>query len=202
MKTSLINADAQCEPLCRSYVCAVFDVLRIRILNEAGPQAARLIWAVGVLADHMPHYLGAWHVLDAKGTQWHAIVGDLYDRGIERLRIAIGPDPVEIQAAMAHRYRYTAILPAFATLEHSEIESSLSGHRQYIERALEVARPLLLRLKRAVARHGPFVDVAAAAAPLRRSADRFLYANWSERAEPPIRKPRTTAAWTGSAVGG
>jgi len=81
---------------------------------------------------------------------------------------------------MAPRYRYITALPASATLALPENESTLSGHRPYGKRALDVATSLSLRLKRAAARHGPFVDAAAAAAVLRRSAERYIYREWPE----------------------
>ncbi|KQV52874.1 hypothetical protein ASC95_08735 [Pelomonas sp. Root1217] len=174
MNISQINAESRFEVLCRSYVCAVFEVLEFHIQSDAGVQATQLFWAVGVLADHKSHYLGAWHVQDPKDAGWRAIVSDLQDRGVERLRIVIGPDPVEIRATMAPCYRDCAVLPASAALAHPLIESTLAGHRQYVERALEVANSLSLHLKRAADRHGPFADVAAAAALLRLSADRCI----------------------------
>src|SRR5437870_1413344 len=94
MNISLINAESRFEVLCRSYVCAVFDVLKLQIQSDAGAHATQLLWAVGVLSDHRPHYLGAWHVHDPKDAWWRAIASDLQDRGVERLRIVIGPDPV------------------------------------------------------------------------------------------------------------
>lgn len=193
MNISLINAEPRIEALCRSYVCAVFEVLRLQIRTDTGVHATQLLWAVGVLSDRGPHYLGAWHVHDPKDAWWRAIAGDLQDRGVERLRIVIGPDPVEIQAAMAPRYRYNSVLPASAALAHPEIESTLSGHRQYVERALKVSSSLSLRLKRAVARHGPFANAAAAAALLCQSADRCISRDWPEPSAP-MRAPRSPAS--------
>lgn len=189
MNISLVNAESRFEALCRSYVCAAFHVLKLQIQCDAGAHAMQLLWAVGVLSDHRPHYLGAWHVQDPKDAWWRAIASDLHDRGIERLRIVIGPDPVEIPTAMAPRYRYNTVLPAFATFAHPSIESTLSGHRKYVERALEVTNSLSLRLKRAAARHGPFANAAAAAALLRRAADRCITRDWPEPSEP-MRAPR------------
>jgi hypothetical protein len=201
MKMSPINADSECEPLCRSYVCAVFDVLRLRIQDEAGPRYAQLFWAVGVLSNKTPHYLGAWFARDPKDAQWHAMAGDLHDRGIERLRIALTPDPVRTQAALAPCYRNLTVLPVPASVDDPAIDPTLSGHRQYIERALVTSGPLRLRLKRALARHGPFVDIAAAAALVRRSADRYLYTHWPEPPGPPIRIPRAALSRTLAAAG-
>jgi hypothetical protein len=198
MNISLISAESVLEPLCRSYVCAVFRMVKLKIQSDAGVHATQLLWAVGVLSDHTPHYLGAWHVCEPKDAWWRAVVGDLEDRGVERLRIAIGPDPAEMQAAMAPRYRYNAVLPAFGVLSHPEIESSLSGHRQYLERALEVAAPLRLRLKRSAARHGPFANPVAAAKLLRRSADRYLHRGWPQP-NAPMRARRGSAGMTASA---
>ena len=187
--------DPQGLPLCRSYVCAAFDVLKLQIQSDAGVHATQLLWAVGVLSNHMPHYLGAWHVHDPRDAWWRAIVSDLQDRGVTQMRIVIGPDPVEIQAAMSPRYRYNAALPASATLAHLDIESTLSGHRPYLERALEVTTSLSRRLKRVAARHGPFANAAAAAALLRRSADRNICRDWSGPSAP-LRALRATASMT------
>jgi len=184
MNIPLINVESRFEVLCRSYVCAVFDVLKLQIQRDAGVHATQLLWGVGVLSDHRPHYLGAWHVHDPKDAWWRAVASDLQDRGVERLRIMIGPDPVEIQAAMAPRCRYNAVLPASSTLAHLEIESALSGHRQYVERALKVTNSLSLRLKRAAARQGPFANAAAAAALLRQSAERCISRDCPEPFEP------------------
>lgn len=193
MKISLINAEPELGPLCRSYVCAAFDVLGLQIRSDAGVHAAQLLWAVGVMSDHRPHYLGAWRMHDPKDALWRGIASDLEDRGVERLSIVIGPDPVEIQAAMAPRYLYNAVLQASATLAHPEIESTLSGHRKYVESALEITNSLSLRLKRVVVRRGPFADAAAAAALLRRSADRYITRDWPEPSVP-VRAPRSGAS--------
>ena len=199
MKVSLINAESELEPLCRSYVCAAFDVLGFRVHGDAGVRTVQLLWAVGVMSDHAPHFLGAWHVQEPKDACWRAGASDVQDRGVVRLRIVIGPDPVEIQAAMAPRYRYNAVLPASATLNHPDVGSTLLGHRGYVERAVEVSASLSPRLKRAVARHGPFVNAAAAAALLRRSAERYLSRAWPESPEP-ARAVRASASLALSAA--
>jgi len=201
MNISPINAESECEPLCRSYVCAVFDVLSLRIQGEAGPRPVPLLWAIGILSDHLPHYLGAWHMRGPEDS-WPAVADDLRDRGIERLRIVFAPDPVETQAALAAHYRGVTVVPAAASIDDSLIDPALSGHRPYIERALNVAGPLNLRLKRAVARHGPFAAASAAAALVRGSADRYIYANWPAHPEPPMRAMRETTSWTMTATGG
>ncbi|KQV52833.1 hypothetical protein ASC95_08490 [Pelomonas sp. Root1217] len=198
MNISPINAESQREPLCRSYVCAVFDVLRLQIQSEAGPRPVQLLWAVGVLSDHLPHYLGTWLLHDPEGA-WRAIADDLHDRGIDRLRIVFAPDPVEAQADLARHYRNLTVLP---TPVEAVIDSTLSGHGQYMKRALEVANPLSLRLKRAVARHGPFAEAAAAAELLRRSASSYIYASWTDHLEPPMRVRCATASWPPAATDG
>ena len=195
MNISLTNAESVLGPLCRSYVCAAFDVLKLQVLSDSGLHVTHLIWAVGVLSNHRPHYLGTWHVQGANDAGWRAIAGDLRARGVERLRIVIGPDPVEMQAAMTPHYRDASVLPASTPIAHPELASTLSGHRQYVERALEVTDSLALRLKRAAARHGPFADAAAAAALLRRSAEHCVSRDWPESLEPvrALRSPTVMA---------
>jgi len=184
MNISQINAESRFEVLCRSYVCAVFEVLECQIQSDANVQTTPLLWAVGVLSNCRPHYLGAWHVHGSRDAGWRAIASDLQDRGVERLRIVVGPDPIEIQGAMGPCYRDCAVLPASAALAHPSIESTLAGHRQYVERALVVASSMSLHLKRAADRHGPFADAAAAAALLRLSAERCICRDWLDPTVP------------------
>jgi len=183
MNISPISAESEHGPLCRSYVCAAFDPLRFQVESDAGVRDSLLVWAVGVLSDQRPHFLGSWYRQDPKDAWWRGIATDLHDRGVERLRIVIGADPVETQAAMTPFYSHTTVLPALAALEHSEVESILCGHRAYVERTLDVAHALSLRLKRAVARNGVFADAEVAAALLHRTADRYIYREWPEQSE-------------------
>lgn len=183
MQSSLFRSSNQSDlPLCRSYVAILFNPISVQFspIGGAGQHSVPMLCALGVLAGCLPDYLGSWQFSGSKGSLWHAIACDLQDRGVERLRIVIGPDPVEIEAAIAPRYRNNVVLPASATLERPEIKSTLSGHRPYIERALDVTTALSVRLKRAAARHGPFADAPAAAALLRRSAERYIYREWPE----------------------
>jgi len=186
MQSSLFRSSDQTDrPLCRSYVAIHFNPVSVPIspISGAGEYSVQMLYGLGVLADGLPDYLGSWQFSSSKGSLWLAIARDLQDRGLERLRIVIGPDPVEIEAAMAPRYRNNVVLPASATLERPELKSTLSSHRPYVERALDVANALSLRLKRAATRHGPFADAAAAAALLRRSAERYIYCELSEPSE-------------------
>lgn len=199
MNVSLINAESALEPLCRSYICAAFDVLRFQVLGDGGVRPMQLLWAVGVMSDHGPHFLGAWQVQEPKDAWWRAIAGDVHDRGIERLRIVIGPDPIEIQAAMAPCYRDTVVLPACAVLAHFAVDPTLFGHRHYVERAVGVVAALGPRLKRALVRHGPCANAAAAASLMRRSAERYIGRAWPEPCEP-ARARRSPAPLSTSAA--
>ena len=192
MNISLINAESVLGPLCRSYVCASFEALQIHVSSVTGVRAAHLLWAVGILSHHRPHFLGIWYAHEPKDAGWRAIARDLQDRGIERLRIVIGPDPGEIEAAMAPHYREAVVLPSSAAVAHPELASALSGHRQYVERALSVAGSLSPRLKRAASRYGPFADPTAASALLRQSAERCISRNVPERFEPVRMRPSPT----------
>ena len=192
MNISSVNVLTETEALCRSYVCVTFEALELQI-QSGTVHVMALVWAAGILSDHRPHYLGAWLVPAPKDAGWRAIASNLHDRGVERLRIVIGPDPMEIEAAMAPRFRFSTVLPASSTHAYRSLHSTLPGHRQYVDRAMEVSHSVGQRLKRVAARHGPFPSAAAAAALLRRSAERCIALEWPEPIEP-VRAPRSAAA--------
>lgn len=207
MRTSLIHsADPSGPPLCRSYVAVLFNPISVQILPVGGAAAADsepTLWALGVLADGMPDYLGSWQYSGPKVPRWLAVVDDLQTGGVERIRVVIGPDAADIQAAMAawhqscNRNSECTVLPASGlTVESAQIEALPPGHRTCIERAQEVAIPLGRYLGRAVARHGSFADPAAAKALLHLSAERYIRANWPEAPEvfPSFASSRTAPA--------
>jgi hypothetical protein len=195
MNISLVDAESRFEVLCRSYVCAAFDVINLQVQSDDGIRALPLLWAAGILSDHMPHFLGAWHVQEPREACWRAVASDLQDRGVQRLRVAIGPDPVEMKAAMALSFRHNTALPVSVTLADADIDPTLSGHLQYIKIALDVTTSLSRRLKRAATRHGPFTNAASAAAVLRQSAERCIFRDWPEPYEPAraLRSPSAAA---------
>lgn len=210
MNTPLISApEPEGQPLCRSYVSVLFDAFPVQVSGEDGAYPKQMLWAVGVLSDGLPDYLGSWWPSGPTDLRWRSITDDFKARGIERIRFVIGPDPLEMNAAMAAHYRYgnwdCMVLPASGLIvEPSLIDSLLPGHRPYIERAIEIATPLSRRLKRAVARHGGFANPAAAAALLRQSSERYIYANWPEPPDLPTSRspvPRSTAGSGLAAVG-
>lgn len=181
-------------PSCRSYVAVLFSPILVQLSPVGGaadPRSEPMLWALGILADGLPDYLGAWQLSGPKGPGWGAIVDDLKRRGVVRVRFVIGPDPVDIEAALLAQYGDgnrkpdCTVLPSSGpTVESAFVEGLLPGHRPYIDRAREVAIPLGRRLGRAVARHGGFVDPASAAALLHQSAERYIRANWPEPPEP------------------
>ncbi|HEV6963768.1 transposase [Roseateles sp.] len=181
-------------PLCRSYVAVLFSPILVQLSPVGGAADAHpepMLWALGILADGLPDFLGAWQFSGPKGPRWGAIVDDLKRRGVVRVRFVIGPDPVDIEAALLAQYGDgnrkpdCTVLPSSGpTVESAFVEGLLPGHRPYIDRAREVAIPLGRRLGRAVARHGGFVDPASAAALLYQSAERYIRANWPEPPEP------------------
>lgn len=204
MNVSLLN---ECEPedlpLCRSYVSVFFSPISTWVSSEAGTHPYPMLWAIGVLYDGRPDYLGCWPASGPKDLRWFAIAERLKACGVERIRFVIGPDPTAMQAAAAAHFRRgtwhcTALLASGTAIAPSVMDAVQPGHRPYIERALEVANPLSRRLKRLVARRGGFASPAAGAAVLRQSAERYVFSNWPESEvvpPPPLRAP---AAATGS----
>lgn len=202
MNTPLTSAIApESRPLCRSYMSVIFNALLVQMNGEADAHSEQMLWAVGVLPDGLPDYLGSWCPAGPKDFRWRSIADDLKARGIERIRFVIGPDPLEMNAAIPILYRYggrdCTVLPALGlTAELSLIDSLMPRHRAHIERAIEVATPLSRHIKRVMVRHGRFADAAAAAARLRQSSERYIYANWSVLSDPQtLRSPvlRSTA---------
>jgi hypothetical protein len=179
------------HPLCRSYVCIVFGAASPQCDGDSGTVAEQVCWAVGVLSDGQPHYLGSWQLRD-QADDWTRIAHDLLVRGIERLRFVVGPDPAGIDAAMTPLYSGVTVLPAFGkVLDQALIDSLHPGHRPYFERAHEVTARLDQRFKRAIARHGAFASADAACALLRRCAERYLAATRPMRAAPALQATRT-----------
>jgi len=182
-------------PLCRSYVCVTVDLLFVKVDGETGVHTKRLHWAVGILSDGRADYLGSWHESDAAGAVWQSIANDLKAGGVERLRFVMGPDPVGLQVALAAHYREVTGLAALVKASgDASLDSVLPGHRGYLELARDVSSQLSRRLKRAGARHGSFTAPGAAAALLRRSAERYIRGNWRKSPEVLLRGISKSAA--------
>lgn len=165
-------------PLCRSYVCVFFDEYTLRACGQADVRSEQLRWAAGVLPDGSAQFLGCWYRSDLMVTAWRSIADDLHSRGVERLRFILG---AQIKAAMAAHYRDAVVLPTSGeTVDQTAMDSVLPGHRRYLEIAHEVASQLKRRFSRAAARQGSFADPGAAAALLRRTAERYIAANWPD----------------------
>ncbi|MBI3349087.1 MAG: transposase [Burkholderiales bacterium] len=195
MNISAIGSAEHALPLCRSYECVSFDAIAIPLDAAAGVRSVEMLWAVGILSDRLPHFLGCWPRAGAADVLWRSVAFDLHHRGVERIRFLLGPDSAEMTAAMACHFRSVTVLSASATAVDQALVDSVSPERRCIERAQEVAEQLTPYLKRAVARHGGFASPAAAAALLRERAERYVDANWPEPPElpPPLRSPRATA---------
>ncbi len=200
--SSIRPPEASGPTLCHAYVTVLFDTIPVLPTGDTGVHPEPMIWAVGILSDRLPDYLGAWPCSGPKDSLWLSIAEDLKSRGAERIRCAIGPDPLEIQAAFEAHYPHphqhcTALPLSGRSVDPSWIEALPPGHRPHVERALEVGRLLGARLQRAVARHGRFAYPAAAAELLRSTADRFIYAHWPEPSALPLPTPRQTARHDG-----
>lgn len=190
MNNSPIDATGRRDlPLCRSHVCVALRASSLQVQSKAEAGTGQMGWALSILSNGQLHYLGSWWLLDQPAC-WQHIADDLNRRGIERLRFAIAPDPVELEAALAPLYSGVTVLPAFGkVLDQTLIDALHPGHRHYIERAHRVSTQLELRLKRAAARHGTFANAAAASALLRRSAERYIDTTR------PTQAPRPSQAW-------
>jgi len=200
--SSIRPPEASGPTLCHSYVAVLFDTFPVPPTGDTGVHPEPMIWAVGILSDQLPDYLGAWPCSGPKDSLWLSIAEDLKSRGAERIRCAIGPAPLEIQAAFAAHYprqHCTALPLSERSVDPSWIEALPPGHRLHVERALEVSRQLGPRLQRAVARHGRFAHPAAAQAFLHRSANRFIDAHWPEPSALPLPTQRQTARHDGMA---
>lgn len=182
MKSSSIGGpDIEVHLLCRSYVCVDIDALSFRSHHKSEVRSERMSWAVGILSDYSPEFLGSWHLPDREEVPWRSIADDLNRRGLERLRFILGASPDQIKAAMAAHYRDAVVLPTSGeTVDQTAMDSVLPGHRRYLEIAHEVACQLKRRFSRAAARQGSFADAGAAAALLRRTAERYIAANWPD----------------------
>ena len=191
MNISAIGSAEHALPLCRSYECVSFEDLTIPLDAAAGVRSVEMLWAIGILSDRLPHFLGCWPRAGAADVLWRSVAFDLHHRGVERIRLLLGPDTAEMTAAMARHFRNVTVLSAFATAVDQALVDSVSPARRCIEQAQEVADQLTSYLKRVMARHGGFASPAAAAALLRERAERYVDANWPE--PPPLRSPRATA---------
>lgn len=173
-------------PLCRSYVAVFFSVISVQVDGESGLRPEQMLWAVGVLSDGLPDYLGSWHMPESTAP-WHQIADELKARGVERIRLVITPDPTDMPAALTAQFHGSTCLPnSHPMLSQAAIDSLLPGHRPYAVRAQEVSTHLSRRLHRAVSRHGTFQSPTAAEAFLSQSAKRFIHANWPEPPAQPL----------------
>lgn len=173
--------------LCRSYLCMNSCWTQVQMHSNAGVRTERVRWALGVLADGLPEYLGSWVALGADG--WPLIAAELSSRGVERIGLVLGAEAEASSALSA-----CGIVCPGGCGDEAALASLVAARGAYVDRAREVSALLGERLKRAAARHGAFRDVADVQAFLARSAERFIAAEWPEPAGPSVRLPRIAVA--------
>lgn len=77
--------------LCRHYLTARFALIEARPIEAHGFSPRSIMWALGTHLDGQHDPLGAWPTRAEEGCAWTHVLGDLWERGIERIDWAILP---------------------------------------------------------------------------------------------------------------
>ncbi|MBE0546692.1 MAG: transposase [Rubrivivax sp.] len=131
----------KCLPLCRSYFSAHVDCVPI-LLSERGAQTGGAVhWMVGNLRQGKFETLGVWVTAESGQPDWRAVFGNLKDRGVERIRLAISSDLLNFREDLRARFPGAMALPSFAQLLDRSVSQVASRHRAPVgERLREIMK--------------------------------------------------------------
>ena len=155
-------------PLCRQYLVVQFGSLLEPARVEAAAVGAPLMWAVGTTADGQQELLGAWSRASGDGSTWPDVLGELWARGVEKIRWAgASIQGTPLPGAEAERPRVKHWCAASAQLS-LVVASSLRSQRVILS-AGDVSQRLQAAMTRSARRRGGrFADAESAFACLDR----------------------------------
>jgi len=145
------------RPLCRRDALGVFDVAVVRVREAKGLRACSVPWAIGWLADGQCEPLGAWSEPETASEGVLRMLGDLKDRGVERMAYVAGI--ACLREPVSSAFCGTTIRSATDTRLAEVTAVSARLGRPSPECVAEAVRDGLARATR---RHGSFATPAAA----------------------------------------
>ena len=121
--------------LCRRYIAVYFNHVPIAAPTQAERQPV-LYWALGVLRDGESEALGAWPQDPQGAMNWHQILGELKDRGVERIRLALHSDLAGFREDLRARFPGATALPSLAQLLDRSVSQVAARHRSPVAERL------------------------------------------------------------------
>lgn len=77
--------------LCRRYLTARFALIETRAIEGDGSPPTSIMWVLGTHLDGQHDLFGAWAMRPEYGYAWTHVMGELWQRGVERIDWAILP---------------------------------------------------------------------------------------------------------------
>ncbi|CAM4160305.1 hypothetical protein [Roseateles saccharophilus] len=157
------------RPLCRRYVCAEFKTLHLPVRDGDTVRRVGWRWALGLFKQGQYEVLGVWPAQLAPGL----VAEDLHDRGIEQIKVIAGTG----QAEWVSTYPDAVIWSSAGGTASENPPAPAPGafgprRRATLHSAAATAERLQACMTRAIQRHPPFEDEAAAAAFLAQALER------------------------------
>jgi|WetSurMetagenome_2_1015567.scaffolds.fasta_scaffold20788_3 putative transposase len=136
-------------PLCRGYMAVIFETVAVMVQRSSGSMNMGVHWAIGHTHDHESEVLGVWNRPNADLPEligksntlgvlatpmpdqgaWRAAFDDLRDRGLERIRVALSTDLVNVREDLRGRFPGATALPSFAQLLERSTSRVAARHR-------------------------------------------------------------------------
>ena len=135
--------------LCHRYLLATLLSSPVRVSGTSMVGCGEIRWAVGIAANGDCELLGAWGpsvvgprpatgALAAAGNSarhvgpppaWHAHLADMRARGLERVRLVVGPDSPSFTSELRECFPGAAALPSFALQFELSVSRVAPNHR-------------------------------------------------------------------------
>jgi hypothetical protein len=162
-------ADWLRRPLCSRYSFVHFKTICVSVQDRSNAAVPQIqYWAYGTLPDEQWEVLGVRTAPSSGGVAWNEIADNLRFRGVERIRFAVGPDPLALMSGLQVQFPSVAMFQSEIGGAPAVPEQSGSFQAlplRYLgqqRRANEVANGLTRSLERSVARNGCFPSGEAA----------------------------------------
>lgn len=121
--------------LCRRYVAVYFNQVPIAATVEAELRPVQH-WAVGVHRGGESEALGTWPHGPYGAMNWRRALGELKDRGVERVRFAFTRDLAGFREDLRAMFPSATALPSFADLIDHSVSQVEARHRAPVSEQL------------------------------------------------------------------
>ena len=160
-------------PLCRRYILVRFELTAVRIHQSRAQREEFAHWALAEHPDGGREVVGVWLATE-RHASWSRIAQDLRARGVEQIDSLEGlSEPGATSRAAIGERRSGGVLPSIGMVPRSTARLARASRS-----TRGATTELSARLKRSVARHGPFGSRELAEHFLKRILWRFEAQLW------------------------